>query len=223
MRQGQSGAEREERARLVCCAKLHLTLWCSLSSDSSSSSALPYLTLQYSLLLVYEQRRAPRSLCTCAVGVRRRLFGDNSWEFQRLPSDCVPARTCEHVRVDEHLNCWQNLILFFNSKENRVELTHTAGCEREGEDGGVCNCVRARVCVCVCVCDSNPPVVRPNLKWGDEHSSTVRSSPWQEKRQTRTQVHTRTHARTHTHTKRNEPDAEEVTSIEKAGNPVCTS
>ena len=72
--------------------------------------------------------------------------------FDAHLSDCVSARTCEHVRVDEHLNCWQNLILFLNSKENRVELTHTAGCEREGEDGGVCNCVHARARVCVSVC-----------------------------------------------------------------------
>lgn len=49
---------------------------------------------------------------------------------------------CEHVHVDARLNRHQNLILFLNSKQNRVELTCAAGVNGEGED----------MCVCVSAC-----------------------------------------------------------------------
>lgn len=83
-RDGDKVVPGEERARLGCCETLCSTLWCSLSSDSSSSSALLYLTLQYSLLLVCEHLCVSLCKCTCGWSRWERLLGifpGNIWAY----------------------------------------------------------------------------------------------------------------------------------------------
>lgn len=91
--------EGEESTRLGCCAKLHLTLRCSLSSDSSSGSARLYLTLQYSPLLLYEHHCVCPCVCTRAVSSQAGIVSGSFLGISEPTCSCVPTHTCEHECV----------------------------------------------------------------------------------------------------------------------------
>lgn len=97
-------------------------------------------------------------LCTCTL-----VWLETEAERERdclgtIPVNfsCVSACTREDVHMDEYLNCHQNLILFLNSKQNRVELTYTAWVSERGRMRA--RSVRACTPVCVCVCETATPL-----------------------------------------------------------------